>query len=100
MAQFRVSWVAHITGRGSAIAGEITLGTVRVGDWIVSPTDVPGAPLQVSGVEFADNPSTKESWVALLVAEHPAGPTTSSLKDALDPGMILEIASSPLAHAS
>ena len=94
LARFRVNWVAHITGRGTAIAGDILDGTVSVGDWIVAPTDISEAPLKVSGVEFADNPSTKESWVALFVTDPPAGPATPTLKAVLDPGTIIEISSS------
>ena len=87
--------MAHITGRGSAIAGEIILGTIRVGDWVIAPTHMPGVPFKVGGVEFADNPSTKESWVALVVPDPPAGPATPTLKAALEPGTMLEISSSP-----
>ena len=90
MTRFKVAWLSAIAGRGTAIAGDVLDGTVRVGDRIVAPANMPGLPLAISGVEFADNVSTRESWVALLVAAPPTG-----LQDALSAGTVLEIAPSP-----
>lgn len=74
VARFRVDWLAQITRRGPAIAGEILEGRIRVGDRIVAPATIPGVPLDVMGVEFADNVSTRAYWISLLVALATTGP--------------------------
>jgi hypothetical protein len=94
MGRFKVAWLTEITGRGTAVAGEILDGTIRVGDRIVAPASLPGVPLPISGVVFADNVTTRESWVALVVPLPPAGPAPASLKDTLGAGTVLEIESS------
>jgi hypothetical protein len=93
LAQFKVDWIARITGRGTAIAGQVIDGPVRVGDQIIVPTSDLGGPLIIVGVEAADNVSTGESWVTLVVPPAPAGPRTETLQKALIPGTMLEIVS-------
>jgi hypothetical protein len=93
MARFKIAWLAEITGRGTAIAGEVIDGVVRVGDLIVGPDGVPGVPFAIRGVEAADRISTGESWVSLIVPPPPAGPAPSALRDALSAGTVLEIVS-------
>src|SRR4029450_4952232 len=73
MARFKVAWLVEISGRGTAIAGEIVDGVVGVGDHVVGPDVVPGLPFPIRGVEVADRISTGESWVSLIVPPPPGG---------------------------
>lgn len=102
VARFKVAWVAEVTARGTVIAGEILDGKLRVGGCIVGPAGVPGLPLAIVGVEFADNLSTRVSWVCLVVPPPPVGPAGSLLKEALTGGTVLEVVSSdePAGHQS
>jgi hypothetical protein len=86
--------VAEITGRGTAIAGEILDGTIRRGDRVIGPPSIPGVPLTIARVEFADRLSTRESWISLVVPPPPAGPPPAALKDAVSAGTVLEIEAS------
>jgi hypothetical protein len=87
--------VHRITGRGTAIAGEILDGGFRVGDRLTVPASVSADPIEVIGVEFADNHSTRESWPVILVALPPQGPEPELLKSGLPPGTVLEISPGP-----
>src|SRR4029450_6708195 len=73
MARFKVAWLVEISGRGTAIAGEIVDGVVGVGDHVVGPAVVPGLPFPIRGVEVADRISPAEWGVRLIVPQSPGG---------------------------
>ena len=87
-ARFEVKGVFQITGRGRVVTGTIVDGAVRIGTRLVAagaPEALP--PLEVTGVEFADNISTRESWIALVFR---AAPPVDELRRLLPEGTILQ----------
>jgi len=92
-ARFEVKDVFQITGRGRVATGTILEGAVRVGMW-VAVAGGSGAlpPLRVTSVEFADNVSTRESWIALVFRN---APPMDELRRLLPEGSILEEAEGP-----
>ena len=69
--RFEVKDVFEITGRGRVATGTILERTVRVGMHLSIAGSSATPPLQVSGVEFVDNVSTRECWVALVFRDAP-----------------------------
>lgn len=74
----------EIANRGRCVSGTILTGEIKVGDRL----HFAGlAPLRVSGVGFADSPSTREYYLALVFED---APPLSELKSLLPEGAILE----------
>jgi len=87
-ARFRVLQVFQITGRGRAVTGDILEGVIRVG-MVARPdgSEQKGQWL-IGGVEFADNPSSRESHLGLIL---PDAPPVEDLRMLLPPGTVLVI---------
>jgi len=65
--RFRVANVGQIVGRGRYVSGEVLSGVVRMG-MILHAEHLPsGTRWRVTGVEFADSPSTGEYRMAFFL---------------------------------
>ena len=64
--KFKIIDSFRLTGRGFVARGEILEGIVRVGSFTTIKINSDDIVLQIRGVEFIDNISTKESWVGLI----------------------------------
>ena len=80
---FRVQGHVEITGRGAFLMGQVEAGTVRIGAAVDTTP-----PLTVIAVEFADNTSTRESWVCLRFAE---GPAKAELERRFPAGTLIDV---------
>ena len=65
VATFQIQKNFNLTGRGLVILGQITEGRIKMGDFLTFTHDDKTLTLMISGVEMADNISTKEHWVGL-----------------------------------
>jgi len=84
-ARFKVLDVFQITGRGRVVAGDILDGVVRVGMLAFPQQAVRHQRWRISGVEFADNVSGRESHIALVL---PDAPPVEDLRAQLPPGTV------------
>ena len=61
--KFRIKHSFKLTGRGLVVLGDLLEGKVKVGNYLPFNTGMQNVTMQISGVEMADNRSTKEYWV-------------------------------------
>jgi hypothetical protein len=62
---FQIQNSTKLIGRGLVALGQILDGAVKIGSYLTFEADGKLITLQISGVEMADNISTRESWVGL-----------------------------------
>lgn len=69
--RFKVRDAFEIPSRGRGVIGDLIAGAIPMG-MLVKPegADLP-RPWRVVGIEFADSPSTKEAYLALILEEAP-----------------------------
>ena len=65
VATFQIQKSFNLTGRGLVILGQITEGTIKIGDLLTFTHDNKALTFMISGVGIADNISTREYWVGL-----------------------------------
>jgi hypothetical protein len=65
VATFQIQKSFNLTGRGLVILGQLTGGSVKIGDYLTFTHDNKPLTFMISRVETADNTYTKEYWVGL-----------------------------------
>ena len=76
-AQFTVKYHFAVTGRGAFVGGELTAGSIQIGDRVAVPSAA--SSFTVNAIEFADNISSRESFVCIRFAEDPSKEILESL---------------------
>jgi len=64
---FHIQNSCNITGRGLVVLGQLTDGKVKIDDYLTFKYDSKILTTVIIGVEMADNISTGEYWVGLLI---------------------------------
>lgn len=84
--RFRVTAVGQLAERGRCVTGEVLAGRITMGLRLRRIQDENHPGWRVSGIEFADSPSTEEHYIGLVFTDAPA---LDELRQLLPPDSLL-----------